>query len=287
MSLFEKFSADSQSKFNRLIRPQEFVPAPQIISKVPEEPTALQHSKKRKQEANNDQPKDQISENSEIQVKVTETEEEKSLKAGKTLFIGNLSTTTSVKDIKKLCAEYGEVESIRLRSVPIAGTAVDESGNQDLVKKVCAIKKKFGEQKGSMNAYVVYKDPESVNKALVANNTVLDKRHLRFDRMIPSVLEPKRTVFIGGLQHYADEEKLRDHFASVCYSLQIAASIFSITLQALPNGQDDIECLRIIRDNETLLGKGIAYLSFKTSDCVLAALSLHQVCTLFDENDWT
>jgi hypothetical protein len=41
----------------------------------------------------------------------------------------------SVKSINKLFNQYGEVESVRLRSIPIAGTAVDQPGNQDPVKK--------------------------------------------------------------------------------------------------------------------------------------------------------
>lgn len=47
--------------------------------------------------------------------------------------------------------------------------------------------------------------------------------------------------------------------------------------QALPNGQDDIEGLRIIRDASTLVGKGIGYMLFRDRDCVLKALTLHKV----------
>lgn len=49
----------------------------------------------------------------------------------------------------------------------------------------------------------------------------------------------------------------------------------------LPNGQDDIDAVRIIRDPETLIGKGIAYISFKSVDCVLKALSLDEVIYLY------
>jgi hypothetical protein len=45
----------------------------------------------------------------------------------------------------------------------------------------------------------------------------------------------------------------------------------------LPNKHDDIEGVRIIRDPETLVGKGIGYLLLKDRDAVLKALSLHQV----------
>jgi hypothetical protein len=45
---------------------------------------------------------------------------------------------------------------VRFRSLPVAGTAVDEAGNMNLVKKVCANSKKFSDAKDSLNAYGVY-----------------------------------------------------------------------------------------------------------------------------------
>jgi len=89
------------------------------------------------------------------------------------------------------------------------------------VKKVCANTKKFGEQKGSFNAYVVYKDKSFVELALVANNRVIDGRHLRVDKSTPSLFDPKLTVFVGSLSHYTDEELLRQHFAKVIKNRRI------------------------------------------------------------------
>jgi RNA recognition motif-containing protein len=181
----------------------------------------------------------------------------------RTVFIGNVSKNATVKSIKALCSEFGEVESVRLRSVPIAGTAVDEPGNQKLVKKVCVNSGRLGDQKGSVNAYVVFKLKESVPLALAANNRVHEGRHLRVDKPNPTLFDPQRSLFLGALPHYADEEELRDHFAKV-----------------LPNGHDDIESIRLIRDPETLVGKGIGYILLKDRDAVLKALSLHQVNTM-------
>ena len=89
--------------------------------------------------------------------------------------MGNVPISETEKSLMKFCSEFGEVESVRLRSLPVAGTAVDESGNQDLVRRVCAIKKKFGTQKGSLNAYVVFKSTDAVPKALAANNRIIGK----------------------------------------------------------------------------------------------------------------
>ena len=191
-------------------------------------------------------------------------------KDNRTVFLGNLPTSEDIKSITKMCTEFGAVESVRLRSVPVAGTAVDEDGNQDLVKKVSIMKKKFGTQKGSLNAYVVFKELSAVTKVQAANNRLINSapdakgavktRHMRVDLMKPTLFPPARTVFIGALPHYADEEEVRTHFANV-----------------LPNGQDDIENIRLVRDAETMVGKGIGYLLLKNRDAVMQALSLHAV----------
>lgn len=244
-SLADMFSSQGQSMFNRVAKPEEILPIKKLSTNIHDE-------------SNNSQIYDNnTSPNEERHV---ETEDEKKSKASRTVFVGNIPKAMTSKQVHKLCEQYGEIDSIRLRSVPVSGTAVDEIGNQNLVRKVCAIKRQFGDQKGSMNAYVVYKEEASVEKALGGNNTVVDNRHLRFDRMTPSILEPRRTVFVGSLPHYVDEEDLRTHFA-----------------EALPQGQEGIECVRVIRDNETLVGKGIAYVCFTSSDSVLYALALHQV----------
>lgn len=180
-------------------------------------------------------------------------------KEERTIFIGNIPKSETVKSVTKFCTEFGAVESVRLRSVPVAGTAVDDAGNHDLMKKVCVNQGKLGDQKGSFNAYVVFSDKSSVAAALKANNRLMGKRHIRVDTSQPTPFDYKRTVFLGSLPHYADEEDVRNHFAKV-----------------LPMGQDDIDGIRIIRDPETLVGKGIGYLMLKDRDGVMQALTLHE-----------
>ena len=46
-------------------------------------------------------------------------------------------------------------------------------------------------------------------------------------------------------------------------------SLFHYFAQALDGGHDDIEAVRLVRDPETLIGKGIGYLLFKDRDSVL------------------
>ena len=46
-------------------------------------------------------------------------------------------------------------------------------------------------------------------------------------------------------------------------------------IQVLPNGQDDIEGIRVVRHPETLIGKGIGYLCLASHEAVLRALTLN------------
>lgn len=249
------FSSNAQERFARTYKPQEFVPA--VKAKVEVEEQKKQKKPKHKHAAAAAAAAAAV-ETEEGDSSVQEQQEEQK-SSNCTLFVGNIPITESVKSITKLFSKYGEVLSVRMRSVPTAGAKVDDAGNQNLVKKVCVNSGKFGEQKGSYNAYVVFKEESSIAEALKVNNTKLGDRHIRVDREKPSLFDTKCTVFLGGLPHYADEEELREHFA-----------------KALPNGQKDIVGVRIVRDPATLVGKGFGYLLLADRDAVGKALTLHQ-----------
>lgn len=292
-SLSSLFNDSSLKKFARVTKPVEFEmkrstitakvdPAEQKLHDDKAQRTAIKKSKRKPgkgpstEQGGEKKERNAATENVAEEADFSDEEMESPHKGNgkdteknnRTVFLGNVPTSETIKSITKLCTEFGEVESVRLRSVPVAGTAVDEAGNQDLVRKVCVNKRDFGTQKGSLNAYVVFKSSSSIQKALSANNRLIgackggdsDKgRHLRVDLMKPSLFDPKRSVFIGALPHYADEEEVRAHFAAV-----------------LPNGQADIENIRLVRDAETMIGKGFGYLLLANSDAVMQALTLHK-----------
>jgi nucleolar protein 12 len=231
-TLSNLFSHESLQKFARVIKPEEIATVKKVAVNTTVEgesdETAVKKKKKPKTrnrkpqgsesaDINNTSGSAETSENSSSLKTETEPDGEAS-RDHRTVFIGNIPTSETVKSIKKLCQEFGEVESVRLRSVPVAGTAVDEAGNQDLVRKVCANSREFSDTKGSFNAYVVFKKVESVSSALTANNRLVGKRHLRIDKANPTLFDPKLSVFIGALPHYTDEEHLRGHFAAVSAS---------------------------------------------------------------------
>ena len=290
MNLAELFTENAKQKFSRTFKPEEFQVQKGPIDEENSDDDQLRHDsdntkrKKRKKERirlpksvkeasatnttttttttepvvdtlpGNDDNKVDSSDGAEISA-------DNPNNSLRTVFVGNLSVKETTKTITKLFSEFGEVESVRLRSVPIAGTKVDDAGNQDLVRKVRVNAQKFGTQKVSFNAYLVFKDEHSVKAAIEnANNRVVNDRHIRVDYCNPTHFDPKRTIFLGGLPIYIVEEELRDYLAKV-----------------LPNGQDDIESVRLIRDSESLVGKGIGYVLLSDKDAVMKALSLNQV----------
>lgn len=94
-------------------------------------------------------------------------------KCCRTVFVGNVSLEASSKKLSQHFSSCGEIESVRFRSVPIAGCAVDQHGNQKLMMKVCANKKILNNAKDFANAYIAFLNAESVPKALELSGTVL------------------------------------------------------------------------------------------------------------------
>ena len=223
------FSESAKQKFARVYKPEEFdVPVKKVKEPVEgeaddvepiEEDDKKRKRKERKRKAEVSVDADGV----EIPAADAPAPVEGESKDLDTIFVGNIPVTETQKSLTKFFKAYGEIDSIRLRSVPVAGAKVDEPGNQDLVRKVCVNSKKFGEQKGSFNAYIKFKEASAATASLVANNQLMGTRHLRVDRSNPTLFDPKRSVFLGGLPHYADEEEIREYFAKVNVCVTFAA----------------------------------------------------------------
>jgi nucleolar protein 12 len=227
-SLASLFSEENKANYERINKPKEFVKTErkkrrleesndenQEVEEVLEE-ILPKKVKKPKYKKRNQQAKESADDKPTTSETEPNVEEEGHEKNARTIFVGNIPITETVTSIRTYFGQFGQVESVRLRSVPTAGTAVNEAGNQNLVKKVCVYQGKFGDQKGSFNAYVVFKSTGSVQASLAANNRLMGTRHIRVDSMNPTLFPPKTSVFLGGLPFYTDEEELREHFAKVC-----------------------------------------------------------------------
>ncbi|CAM9825786.1 unnamed protein product, partial [Scytosiphon promiscuus] len=189
---------------------------------------------------------------------ISKKEREEEDKELRTVFVGNLPTSFNPKKVKAVFKEYGKVESVRLRSVAVQGMAVDKAGDQQLVRKVCVNRGMVDEEiKSSINAYVVYKDMASVEKALAANGTDVGGKHVRVDRAKTGEYDHTRSVFLGNLPMDAGEEEVRALFAS-----------------KLEGGAQAVEGVRLVRDKATLVGKGFGYVLLTDRALAAAALAL-------------
>jgi nucleolar protein 12 len=87
-------------------------------------------------------------------------------KLTRTIFVGNLPVTVKAKTLRRRFAEYGSVDSVRLRSVPL-----DLESKKKLPRKAAVIKGSVGTDRGGAKAYVVFEDASAAEAALAANMT--------------------------------------------------------------------------------------------------------------------
>ena len=183
----------------------------------------------------------------------------------RTCFVGNLPLNFTKKQLKALFKEFGTIEKIWLRSIPLAD-------NPKVPMKAKIIKKDFGDQKDNMNAYVQFK---SIDEAKLAAEKLNQKeveggKHIRVDvckaeggdQTKPSSQNDyESTIFIGNLPFQVNEEELRRHFADIGGRMLTGGA-----------GSDGILNVRIVRDKETYLSKGIAYIQFVSKPLMRIAI---------------
>ncbi|XP_006122114.3 RNA-binding protein 34 [Pelodiscus sinensis] len=172
---------------------------------------------------------------------------EELLKNQRTVFVGNLPISSTVQMLKSLFKEYGEIESIRFRSlVPAEDT---------LSKKLAAIKHKLHPNMKYMNAYVVFKEEGAAMKALKRNGTqIASGFHIRVDLASKATShDNKRSVFVGNLSYEIEDDTVREYFSDC----------------------GNVVAVRIVRDKNTGIGKGFGYILFENTDAVHLALKLN------------
>ncbi|XP_002926642.2 RNA-binding protein 34 [Ailuropoda melanoleuca] len=178
--------------------------------------------------------------------KIEINQEEERLKNERTVFVGNLPVTCNKKKLKSFFREYGQIESVRFRSlIPAEGT---------LSKKLAAIKRKIHPDQKNINAYVVFKDESAATKALKRNGAqIADGFRIRVDLASDTSSRDKRSVFVGNLPYKVEESAVEEHFLD-CGS---------------------IVAVRIVRDRVTGVGRGFGYVLFENTDAVHLALKLN------------
>ena len=202
-------------------------------------------------------------------------EEDEVEKASRTVFLGNVSVETiKSKTSKKTLLDHmasifpnmptytslHKVESIRFRSTAFSTTSVP--------KKAAFVKAELMEATTkSTNAYVVYSTASAAREAVkVLNGTVVLDRHLRVDGVAhPAKVDHRRCVFVGNLGFVDDESFIK-----------AAEQGEGEKKSRKPKQPSDIEeglwrqfgtagvveSVRVIRDKNTRIGKGFAYVQF-------------------------
>ncbi|KAF8379055.1 hypothetical protein HHK36_028482 [Tetracentron sinense] len=168
----------------------------------------------------------------------------------RTVFVGNLPLKVKKKALLKEFGRFGEVESVRIRSVPILDSKIPRKG--------AIFKGKINDSVDNVHAYIVFKDEQSAQASLTHNMAVVAGNHVRVDMACPPrkklkgedtpLYDSKRTVFVGNLPFDVKDEELYQLF---CGIKQLESAI---------------EAVRVIRDPHSSVGKGIAYVLFKSRD---------------------
>ncbi|XP_056266649.1 RNA-binding protein 34-like [Pseudoliparis swirei] len=181
--------------------------------------------------------------------KLKASKEEEVVKEKRTVFVGNLPISCSKKTLTALFRDEGSIESIRFRSVVREDPLMS--------RKVAVIQRRIHPKTQSLNAYVVFHDEATVAKALERNGMEIEKDfHIRVDRVTegPSGAshDHKRSVFVGNLSFEIKELAFRRHFEEC----------------------GPVDAVRLVRDQNSGLGKGFGYILFESADSVQLALEL-------------
>ena len=169
----------------------------------------------------------------------------------RTVFVGNLPSSTKKQVVKTLFSQFGKVETVRFRCAA--------RPDMKTTKKVAVITHKFHEERNNINAYVRMSSIKEAVAACSLNNTQVDGLTVRVDMALKGKShDNKRAVFLGNLDFKTQEEDIRKLF-SKC-------------------GQ--VESVRLVRDSTTGIGKGFGYVNFLSEDSVGLAIRLNsqEVC---------
>jgi nucleolar protein 12 len=206
-------------------------------------------------------------------------------KAATTVFLSNVSTAAiKSKSAKKVLLTHlasplhalenhdppPKLESLRFRSTAFASGVGP--------KRAAFAKKELMEDTtASTNAYAVYSSEAAARIAASRlNGSIVFDRHLRADYAAePAVIDHRRCVFVGNLS-FVDKESIENPDGSEdTKSRRPKAKEPADAEEGLWRTfgrAGTVESVRVVRDRETRVGKGFAYVQFKDENGVEAAL---------------
>lgn len=201
-------------------------------------------------------------------------------KASRTVFLSNVSieAASSKKAKKTLTAHLSSfldktasppqsLESLRFRSLPFSTAAMPK-------RAAFATKSLMEATTQSVNAYVVYSSAAVARAACEKlNATVVLDRHLRVDSVAhPAPVDHRRCVFVGNLGFVDDETVLNvktdedgKEQTEKRKRTKVPMDVEEGLWRNFGTHAGKVESVRVIRDQTTRVGKGIAYVQFYVS----------------------
>ncbi|KAJ4525832.1 Nucleolar protein 12 [Exophiala dermatitidis] len=208
-------------------------------------------------------------------------------KSKRTVFLGNVSTDAiKLKRAKKILSRHlrsalktpaqgprlGKLESLRFRSTAYHSDAGPK-------KATFAKKELMDETTPSTNAYAVFTTEEAAKHvAKKLNGSVVLDRHLRVDYMgKPAEIDHRRCIFVGNLSFVSKETAGNDE-DDEAKRRRAAAKEPADPEEGLWrtfSKVGKVESVRVVRDQETRVSKGIAYVQFESENSVEGALLMN------------
>ena len=207
----------------------------------------------------------------------TETEE-----AGRTVFLGNVSTNamkskaskkTLIMHLNMPLKKLGEKSDVKhkLMTLRFRSTAYAQDAGP---KKAAFAKGELMDQTTrTTNAYAVFSTALAARAvAEDLNATIVLDRHLRADYLgSPAMIDHKRCVFVGNLSLVDEEARNENDQEAPRPRAKLPADAEEGLWRAFAKA-GKVESVRVIRDKETRVGKGFAYVQFADENGVEAAL---------------
>ncbi|GFZ16648.1 RNA-binding (RRM/RBD/RNP motifs) family protein [Actinidia rufa] len=194
-----------------------------------------------------------------VEMMVSEEGSDDETKLLRTVFVGNLPLTVKKKVLVKEFSQFGEIESVKIRSIPLLDTKKP--------RKRAVIQKKINDAVDRVHANIVFKTEQAARASLSHNMAVVGENHIHVDRACPPLKklkgenavfdDNKRTVFVGNVPSDVKDEEIYQLFSGI------------------KDLESSIEAIRVIRDSGTSVGKGIAYVLFKTRGAANLAVKNH------------
>ncbi|CAF2962608.1 unnamed protein product [Rotaria sp. Silwood2] len=205
-----------------------------------------------KEESENETVEEEIVETQNEIIKQEREYEDPSIVNAQTIFVGNVPTGCTQKELKKLFSQFGTVKSIRLRNlIPL---------NPKRGKRLAFIKKEFHPLQKTVNAFVRFTDETEARNATNLNGHLYKEHHLRVnvahEQYEYAKHDNKRSIFIGNLPFDANDDDVWKAFEEC----------------------GEVENVRLVRDSATSVGKGFGYVLFQDEASVGLALRMNGNC---------